>query len=386
MASELPKSNQSGQSARGDEVPSGQIVFDESELFNTILGPDARQAGKRIGMPTRIGQYEVIKELGRGGMGVVYLAHQTSLHRQVALKVLNINLQSDPEDAARFESEAKLAASLRHPNIVQIFEVGEQDGFAFMAMEYVEGGSLHQFLAKNEIMSPTAAAALLEPLARAMHHAHQRGIIHRDLKPANILISDYGFPIADSKTGQIQEDVQSENRNPKSAIPKITDFGLAKNINQSMHLTATGVALGTPSYMSPEQAKDDRKYIGPVSDVYSLGAILYECLTGEPPFAGSTPVITMQQVVRGRPTPPSKHRPEVPKELERTCLKCLEKNPKSRYPSAEALADALRTFLDGATDKVSAPTARSSLPFWLGVLLAISLLGNVILFALWRLK
>ena len=332
---------------REQAEPSNQIVLSDSDFYSAA---HSTQVGVKTGVPEKIGQYQVIRELGRGGMGVVYLAKQPSLNREVALKVLNINLQSDPEDAARFTSEAKLAASLQHPNIVQIYAIGEQDGYAFMAMEYVAGGSLHQYL-KSHSPSPREAAELLEPIARAMQHAHSRGIIHRDLKPGNILIGEAELVTSDSKphsnSAKPLSKAQLELENGKSIIPKITDFGLAKNLNQSMHLTATGVALGTPSYMAPEQARDDRKFIGPLSDVYAMGAILYELLTGKPPFSGSTPIVTMQQVVRTRPVPPSTIRPSVPKELEQICLKCLEKNTKNRYASAQELADALRRFLNG---------------------------------------
>ena len=355
---------------RESASPSNQIVLSESDFYSE--GHATQQSGTRIGMPDKIGPYQIVSELGRGGMGVVYLAKQPSLNRDVALKVLNINLNSDPEDAARFKSEAKLAASLQHPNIVQIYEIGEQDSYAFMAMEYVPGGNLHQYL-KTHSPTPREAAELLEPIARAMHHAHEKGIIHRDLKPGNILMVQVYSPPEMRGGGSVdgkrpkQRELSPEERRlektdemPIGGLPlpvpqttsapslptvKITDFGLAKNINQSMHLTATGVALGTPSYMAPEQAKDDRKNIGPLSDVYALGAILYELLTGNPPFTGSTPLVTMQQVVRARPVRPSEVRPTVPRDLEAICLKCLEKHPKKRYASAQDLADALHAYL-----------------------------------------
>ncbi len=351
------------QSTRRDQLePPNQIVLGES--FFLSEGTDKQRTGSRFAMPDKIGQYQISRELGRGGMGVVYLAKQPGLNREVALKVLNINLQSDPEDAARFQSEAKLAASLQHPNIVQIYEVGEQDGYAFMAMEYVPGGNLHQHL-RRRTPTPREAAELLEPLARAMHHAHGKGIIHRDLKPGNILISDSGMRISDA--GPDDQTVKDAPAISPSGTPKITDFGLAKNLNQSMHLTATGVALGTPSYMAPEQAKDDRKNIGPLSDVYALGAILYEMLAGKPPFTGSTPMVTMQQVVRTRPAPPSTIRPAVPKELEKICLKCLEKQPKNRFTNAQELADALQAFIEGPAEEIARPERRIRLPWIVSV-------------------
>ena len=348
----------------GAPPPPGQVVMNVSDFFEMSISPAANKPKPRVGLPKKIGQYVVLRELGRGGMGVVYLAQQPSLNREVALKVLNINLMADPEDAARFQSEAEMAASLRHPNIVQIYEIGEQDGFAFMAMEYVEGGSLGGYL-ENKKMGAREAVELLEPVARAMHYAHQKDIIHRDLKPGNILLS------ASSEANS-------------SRVAKITDFGLGKQMNASMHLTATGVALGTPSYMAPEQARDDRKLIGPISDVYALGAILYEMLTGRPPFAGKTPVITMQQVVRAKPIPPSQIVENVPRELEKICLKCLEKKTTSRYPNAEVLADALRSYLEGPiVEAIEPPKTRwPYVAAAVGLILAI--LAGTFGFVQWR--
>jgi serine/threonine protein kinase len=381
MADKHPQSDpQPPAPTKKDEAPFDQVIFNASSLFDSPPGQVARKPGKRVGMPKKIGQYQIVTELGRGGMGVVYLARQPSLNRHVALKVLNINLAADPDDAARFKSEAKLAASLQHPNIVQIYEVGEQDGYAFMALEYIEGGTLHDFLSSHEL-GPRQAAALVEALAGAMQHAHGIGVIHRDLKPANILLSRAAE--RGSKLGE-EKPASSDTRPPALGIAKITDFGLAKQMNQSIHLTATGIALGTPSYMAPEQAKDDRKNIGPISDVYSLGAILYECLTGKPPFSGKTPLITMQQVVKSRPSPPTEIRAGVPERLEQICLKCLEKNPKNRYPDAEALADALRRFLDGEAVNEQPVAALPKSSLILAILLGLSIVGNLVLFALWR--
>jgi serine/threonine protein kinase/WD40 repeat protein len=374
------------QSTRREQIePSNQIILDESAYLSE--GVITQKTGSRIGLPERIGQFQIIRELGRGGMGVVYLARQPNLNREVALKVLNINLQSDPEDAARFSSEAKLAASLQHPNIVQIYEIGEQDGYAFIAMEYVRGGSLHQHL-KEYRPTPREAAELLEPLARAMQHAHLQGVIHRDLKPGNILISDAGTSNPGSKSdGATARTKAADSKfgiqnSAKSGTPKITDFGLAKNLNQSMHLTATGVALGTPSYMAPEQARDDRKNIGPCSDIYALGTILYEMLAGKPPFGGSTPLITMQQVVRSKPVPPSEIESLVPKDLEAICLKCLEKHPKKRYASAQNFADALRGFLDAPATEVISVREGSRRPVYIA---AVAILFAVVAaaFAVW---
>lgn len=370
------------QATRREEIePSNQLVLGESAFLSEEVV--ARKVGARASLPERIGQFKIVRELGRGGMGVVYLAKQPGLNREVALKVLNINVQSDPEDAARFRSEAKLAASLQHPNIVQIYEIGEQDGYAFIAMEFVRGGSLHQQL-KERAPTPREAAELLEPLARAMHLAHLKGVIHRDLKPGNILISDEGTRNPDaSPTDETVKKKAAGSKTeimigPKAGTPKITDFGLAKNLNQSMHLTATGVALGTPSYMAPEQARDDRKNIGPCSDIYALGTILYEMLTGKPPFSGSSPLVTMQQVVRAKPVPPTDIRPAVPRDLEAICLKCLEKHPKKRFATALELADALRGFLDGAPTESIPVRRRSHWPYYVtaaAVLIAVASLA-----------
>jgi serine/threonine-protein kinase len=263
--------------------------------------------------------YEVLGVLGKGGMGVVYKARQHKLDRVVALKMLHSRLVAGPEPfpalLERLRSEALALGRLRHPDIVQIFDLGEHNGQPYLALEYVEGGSLGRKLAGNP-QPPEQAAALLERLARAMHAAHQAGVLHRDLKPDNILLNSDGSP-------------------------KISDFGLAKRIDAEVGQTATGMLLGTPSYMAPEQAEGKSKEVGVAADVYALGATLYEILTGRPPFRAGTVLDTLLQVKMDEPVPPRRHNPAVPCDLETICLKCLHKEPGKRYGSARELADDL---------------------------------------------
>jgi DNA-binding beta-propeller fold protein YncE len=264
--------------------------------------------------------YEVLSVLGRGGMGVVYRARDLELKRVVALKMIRDATLAGPDDLARFRTEAKAVARLQHPNIVQIHEVGEADGYPYFSLEYVSGGSLAKKL-KGGVVSPRRAGKMLETLALAMHHAHRRNIIHRDLKPANVLLTSDG-------------------------VPKVTDFGLAKRLDESMGQTQSNAILGTPSYMAPEQAGGKVKEVGRSADIYALGAILYEMLTGQPPFQAATQVDTLLKVITEPPVPPSRLEPEVSRDLETICLKCLEKEPRNRYPTARALAEDLRRFLD----------------------------------------
>jgi tetratricopeptide (TPR) repeat protein len=269
--------------------------------------------------PQAIAGYEVLDVLGEGGMGVVYQARQVALNRLVALKmVLN---GANGEERERFRAEAETVARLRHPNIVQVYEVGEHDGLPFMALEYVEGGSLADALAERPL-APRQAARLVETLARAVQYAHSAGVVHRDLKPANILLSAAcGFA---------------------GANPKIADFGLARRLDQAGR-THPGIVVGTPSYMAPEQAQG-QKDVGPLVDVYALGAILYECLTGQPPFHAESLWEVLGQVRQRDPAPPRSLRPDVPRDLETICLKCLGKEPHRRYTSAQHLADDLARF------------------------------------------
>jgi serine/threonine protein kinase len=297
--------------------------------------------------PPVIPGYEILGELGHGGMGMVYQARQLSLNRLVALKMIRSGDLASPQDLSRFRSEAEAVAHLKHPNIVHIYEVGESEGRPYFSMEYVEGGSLAQKI-KGIPQPPGQAAELLEVLARAVHAAHQRGIIHRDLKPANILLS--------SDECQVMSD-ESKRPNPlpnsllitqhSSLIPKITDFGLAKRLDLETNQTQTGAVMGSPSYMAPEQAAGKTKEIGPAADVYSLGAILYELLTGRPPFLADTWEATRELVLTTEPVPPRRLQPKMPRDLQTICMKCLEKEPQRRYGSAGALAEDLKRWQNG---------------------------------------
>jgi serine/threonine protein kinase len=271
--------------------------------------------------PQSVAGYDILSTLGRGAMGVVYKARQRGLNRLVALKMILSGEHAAAHELARFQAEAEAVARLHHPNIVQIYEVGEEQGRPFFSLEFVDGTSLDK-KANGTPFPPREAAVLVEKLAGAMEYAHHNGIIHRDLKPANVLLT--------------QDDT-----------PKIGDFGLAKRIDEDAGQTRTGTVLGTPSYMAPEQAEGRLKDVGPLSDQYSLGAILYELLTGRPPFKGSTILDTLNQLRTLEPVPPIQFQPGVPRDLETISLKCLQKDPARRYASCEALAADLRRFLAG---------------------------------------
>lgn len=276
--------------------------------------------------------YEILEEIGRGGMAVVYKARQAGLNRFVALKM--IHAARPPEALARFRREAEAVARLDHPNIVKIHEVGDLSGQPYLALEYVEGGSLAGKLTGP--LAPRVGAALIQTLALAVEHAHERGIVHRDLKPSNVLLAlnGAGAGAAPALT-------------PGTWVPKISDFGLAKDLTCDLAHTQTGAIIGTPSYMAPEQATGRVQKIGPAADVYALGAMLYEVLTGRPPFHGTTVLDALEQTRFREPVPPSRLQSAVPRDLETVCLKCLQKDPHKRYGSAAALAEDLRRFLSG---------------------------------------
>ena len=286
-------------------------------------GPDQVPEVDRGSPPRFVGKYEVLGELGRGGMGVVHLARQPDLNRVVALKRLLRGAAASPDDTARFRAEAAAAARLSHPHIVAVYDAGVERDVPFLVMQYVEGTTLARKLADGPL-PPRIAATLLVPICRAVAHAHGRGVLHRDLKPSNILIDLAGRPL-------------------------VSDFGLAKRIDLGDEFgpTITGAIVGSPSYMAPEQASTRRAAVGPPADVYALGAILYQMLTGRPPFQAASPIDTLLMVLEQDPIPPRVLNTRANPDLEMVALKCLQKNPENRYPTAEALADDLDAFLVG---------------------------------------
>jgi serine/threonine-protein kinase len=275
--------------------------------------------------PDRIGDYEILEVLGRGGMGVVYKARDRRLQRVVALKVLPSGLGAGSEQVARFQREAQAAARLQHPHIVQIFDIGEHEGVAFLSLEYVQGGSLTDKVRTEGPQPPRVAAELVAKLARAIHAAHEQGVLHRDLKPSNILLTPDGQP-------------------------KIADFGLAKiqaAADQDPALTSSGVVLGTPRYMPPEQAAGRVAEVGPPADIYGLGTVLYELLTCRPPFQSHSVADTLLQLMTRPAAPPSTFNPAVDRALDAICLRCLEREPADRYSTASSLAEDLERWLAG---------------------------------------
>jgi WD40 repeat protein/serine/threonine protein kinase len=292
--------------------------------------------------------YRIVEVLGRGGMGVVYQAVQESLNRLVALKMLAAIDLGRADDVARFRCEAEAIAGLQHPNIVQVYEIGEANGQPFLCLEYVAGGSLAQAMAGTS-QPPDIAARCIETLARAIHEAHLRGIVHRDLKPANILLQKVAGdprPVSNDSDSALPS---PSGHGPLAAshVLKITDFGLAKQLYSDSGHTKTGDVLGTPSYMAPEQAAGKTRDLGPAADIYSLGAVLYELLTGRPPFRGASVLDTLQQVQWCDPVPPRCFQPRLPRDLETICLKCLRKEAKERYETALMLAEDLHRFQAG---------------------------------------
>jgi hypothetical protein len=280
--------------------------------------------------PEEIDGYPIVGALGRGGMGVVYKARDRALPRFVAVKVLRGAARLSESGRARFRREAEALARLQHPNVVQILGTGEHDGQPYLVLEYVAGGSLDDRL-RGQPQPPRDAALLVERLARAVGAAHRVGIIHRDLKPANVLLA----PAAPGDSGSTPY-----------GIPKVSDFGLARSADPGERLTVGGALAGTPHYMAPEQTAGAGERVGPATDVYALGVILYEMLTGRPPFEAATSFELLARVSAEAPRPPRLLRPDLPAELERVCLKCLEKDPANRYPTPEALADDLKRFLE----------------------------------------
>lgn len=314
------------------QVPEGEdntcLVGDPVSLAGESR-PSAESGAE--GVVRSFGDYELLREVARGGMGVVYRARQVSLNRIVALKMILSGQFASSEDVSRFHIEAEAAANLDHPGIVPIYEIGQHEGQHFFTMGFVEGESLADRLHQGP-MPPEQAVELTVRLAKAMAYAHHKGVVHRDLKPANILLDPAGDP-------------------------KVTDFGLAMRIQEESGLTRTGAVMGTPSYMSPEQAAGRTSEVGPRSDLYSLGALLYCLLTGHPPFQAASMIDTLAQVIDCEPVPICVLNPQVDRDLDAICLKCLEKSPDDRYQSAEELAAELECFLRG--DEISVRSRNS---------------------------
>jgi serine/threonine protein kinase len=289
--------------------------------------------------------FEILEELGRGGMGVVYKARQISLKRLVAVKMILAGSHASPSQQARLRGEAEAVARIRHPHIVQIYDIGTHEGKPFLVLEFVEGISLDKAL--QAPWPPHDAAQVVKEIASAVHAAHQAGIVHRDLKPANILLQkDVGRRMKDESRPDASS-VSSLILHPSSFVPKIADFGLAKQLDDGAGRTHSGTILGTPSYMAPEQAAGEIHQIGPWTDVHALGAILYELLTGRPPFQAESAFATLTQVRSQQPASPRALKADVPRDLETICLRALHKHPDRRYRSAHELADDLERFLRG---------------------------------------
>jgi tRNA A-37 threonylcarbamoyl transferase component Bud32 len=304
------------------EPEANPTVTRAPDLDATRVRPSAQPATASTDGSAGVSGFEIEGTLGRGGMGVVYKAKQVGLNRVVALKMLIAGPYADPSLRARFLLEAESVAALEHPGIVKVFAFGENGSHPYLAMEFLPGGTLAERIKKNGPLSATAATELVAKLAVAVAHAHSRGVVHRDIKPLNVLLTAEGEP-------------------------RLTDFGLAKVGRADQNLSVTGQVLGTPAYMAPEQAAGKVREVGTGADVYALGALLYDALTGRPPFQGDSVAVTLQKVLTEEPERPRKLNASIPRDLETICLKCLEKDPVKRYARADDLADDLQKFLDG---------------------------------------
>jgi tRNA A-37 threonylcarbamoyl transferase component Bud32 len=326
LAAPLRQPDAAGQPNRGSEAP-------------TLAGDEPGLEERSLGTVRYFGDYELLEEIARGGMGVVYKARQVSLNRIVALKMILAGQLASAADVQRFRTEAETAANLQHPNIVAIHEVGQHDGQHYFSMDYVEGRSLAD-LVREHPLPPPRAARYLKIVTEAIEYAHRQGTLHRDLKPSNVLIDRFDQP-------------------------RVTDFGLARRIEADRGVTATGAVVGTPGYMPPEQASGDRGRLGPPSDVYALGAVLYELVTGRPPFRAATPLDTLMQVLNEEPAAPRLLNPQIDGDLETILLKCLAKDPARRYATAQALAADLGAFLEGRPIQARRPSLAEQAARWL---------------------
>src|ERR1051325_2539500 len=314
------------------------------------------------------GDYEIVGEIARGEMVIVYRAHQRSLDGEVAIKLILSGQFASEQAKERFRIEAKAAANLRHPNIVSVHDIGEEEGFQYYTMDFIAGQSLAE-VARDRPMSPDKAAECVKQIAEAIEYAHGEGVLHRDLKPSNVLLDPGG-------------------------CPHITDFGLAKTSNSEMSLTVSGEMLGSPHYVPPEQASGNAKSAGPWSDIYSLGAVLYHLITVRPPFLGETMADTLTQVLEKDPVAPRLLVPRVPRDLETICLKCLQKEPHRRYQSAAEVAEELGRFLNGRPI-LAFPTSHAE-KFWrwcrrepaiaglIAIAVSLLALGSALVFTQWR--
>ena len=334
-----------------------------------------------LSAPRQVGDYDILSEVGRGGMGVVCKARHRNLQRLAALKMVLAGEFASPTQQLRFRLEAELAARVQHPNIVQVYEVGSYEGRPFLALEWVEGGSLANRLDAKP-WPPGEAASLIETLARAIHVAHSEGVVHRDLKPANILLSFRRDPEGSAENRTARPSGSRLNDD----IPKITDFGLAQPTEGGATLTQSGFLVGTPAYMAPEQAGGKRALVGPATDVFALGVVLYQLLTGRLPFPGDSTVEVLRAVISDEPARPRRLQPHLPRDLEAITLHCLEKEPGHRYPTALALAEDLQRFREGkqvaarpvgAVARLTRACRRRPMVALLITLLVASLLGGL---------
>src|SRR6058998_3930314 len=301
------------------EVDSSAGSLDELSRDNAKPTSGVKEAVRAATMLGELGDYELLEEIGRGAQGVVFRARQKSLNRTVALKVISLGQWASKAHLRRFRLEAEAAARLEHPGIVPIHEVGERDGSCYFSMKFVEGGQLDE-VARREPMPIRRTVELIAKVACTVHYAHEHGILHRDIKPGNILLD-------------------------KKGEPHLTDFGLARLVETESTVTRTLEVLGTPSYMAPEQAVGNNDAINSVTDVYGLGAVLYQLLTGQPPFAGGTTYETIKLLLDSEPRSPRLLNPKIDRDLSTICLKCLEKDSQRRYSSALALAQDLEHWL-----------------------------------------